>query len=91
VIRTVLLAGRSGLHLRAAARIAEAAARQPVPITVRTSQRPSAVPADSVLSLLSLGALCGTELILEAYGPGAAVALDNLAALLAVDPDVIGA
>ena len=91
MIRTVLLAGRSGLHLRAAARIAEAAARQSVPITVRTGQRPSAVPADSVLSLLSLGALCGTELILEAYGRGAAEALDNLATLLAVDPDVIGA
>ena len=89
MIRTVLLAGRSGLHLRAAARIAEAAARQAVPVTVRTGQRPSAVPADSVLALLSLGALCGTELILEAYGRGADVALENLAALLAVDPDVI--
>ena len=91
MIRTVLLAGRAGLHLRAAARIAAAAARQPAPVTVRTGQRPSAVPADSVLSLLSLGALCGTELILEAYGPGADVALESLAALLAVDPDVIDA
>ncbi|GAA3351110.1 hypothetical protein GCM10020358_79630 [Amorphoplanes nipponensis] len=90
MIRTVLLAGRSGIHLRAAVRIAEAAARQPVPITVRTAQRPVAVPADSVLELLSLGALCGTELILEAYGPGAREALGQLATLLAVDPDVVG-
>jgi len=87
VIRTVLLGGRSGLHLRAASRIAAAAAQQPVPVTVRTMSRP-AVPADSVLSLLSLGALCGTELILEAYGRGADVALENLAVLLATDPDV---
>jgi phosphocarrier protein len=90
MIRTVLLGGRAGLHMRAASRIAVAAARQPVPVTVRTLYRP-AVPADSVLSLLSLGALCGTELILEAYGPGAAVALQNMAELLAVDLDVAGA
>lgn len=89
MIRTVLLAGRSGLHLRAAARIAEAAARQPAKVTVRTGPRPAAVPAESVLSLLGLGALCGTELILEAYGPGADEALEALAALLAVDPDVV--
>ena len=87
MIRTVLLGGREGLHMRAAARIAAAAARQPVPVTVRTLSRP-AVPADSALSLLSLGALCGTELILEAYGRGADVALENLAVLLATDPDV---
>jgi phosphocarrier protein len=89
MIRTVLLAGRAGLHLRAASRIADAAARQPARVTVRTTLRP-AVPADSVLSLLSLGALCGTELILEAYGPGADVALASLADLFAVDPDVAG-
>jgi phosphocarrier protein HPr len=89
VIRTVLLAGRSGMHLRAAVRIAEAAARQAVPITVRTAHRPVAVPADDIRALLGLGALCGTELILEAYGSGAAAALGNLAVLLAVDPDVI--
>jgi phosphocarrier protein HPr len=90
MIRTVLLGGRAGLHMRAASRIAVAAALQPVPVTVRTMDRP-AVPADSVLSLLSLGALCGTELILEAYGPGAAVALQSLADLLAADLDVAGA
>ncbi|AGZ38885.1 HPr family phosphocarrier protein [Actinoplanes friuliensis] len=90
MIRTVLLGGRAGLHMRAASRIAIAAALQTVPVTVRTMDRP-AVPADSVLSLLSLGALCGTELILEAWGPGAEVALDNLARLLAADLDVAGA
>jgi phosphocarrier protein len=90
VIRTVLLGGRAGLHLRAASRIAEAAARQPVPVTVRTLDRP-AVPADSVLSLLGLGALCGTELILEAYGPEAAGALASLAELFAADLDAAGA
>jgi phosphocarrier protein HPr len=86
MIRTVLLAGRAGLHLRAAARIADAAASLPAPVTVRTLQRP-AVPADSVLALVSLGALCGTELILEASGEGAAESLANLADLFAVDGD----
>ncbi|WP_067495174.1 HPr family phosphocarrier protein [Actinoplanes sp. TFC3] len=87
MIRTVLLAGRAGLHLRAAARIAGAAATLPAPVTVRTMQRPP-VPADSVLALVSLGALCGTELILEADGDGAAESLANLADLFATDGDV---
>jgi phosphocarrier protein HPr len=90
VIRSVLLAGRAGLHLRAASQIAVAAALAPAAVTVRTMDRP-AVAADSVLALLSLGALCGTELILEAHGPGAAEALDTLAGLFATDLDVAGA
>ncbi|MEV6600191.1 HPr family phosphocarrier protein [Actinoplanes sp. NPDC051346] len=90
MIRTVLLGGRGGLHMRAAARIAAAAALLPAQVTVRTSERP-AVPADSILALLSLGALCGTEMILEAYGSAAADALDRLAGLLAADLDVAGA
>lgn len=90
MIRTVLLGGRAGLHMRAASRIAIAAQLLPVAVTVRTLDRP-AVPADSVLSLLSLGALCGTELILEAYGEGAAEALESLADLLSRDLDVAGA
>ena len=90
MIRTVLLAGRAGLHMRAASRIAVAAALVPAPVTVRTLDRP-AVPADSVLALLSLGALCGTELILEAHGEGAAESLNTLAGLFATDLDVAGA
>jgi phosphocarrier protein HPr len=90
MIRTVLLAGRAGLHLRAASRIAEGAAALPTQVTVRTLDR-RPVPADSVLSLLGLGALCGTELILEAYGEGAAESLERLAQLFAVDPDAVGA
>ncbi|AGL14177.1 HPr family phosphocarrier protein [Actinoplanes sp. N902-109] len=90
MIRTVLVAGRSGLHLRAAARIADAAAALPTPVTVRTLQRPP-VPADSMLALVSLGALCGTELILEADGQGAAQALADLADLFATDGDEPGA
>ena len=90
MIRTVLLAGRAGLHMRAASRIAVAAALVPARVTVRTLARP-AVPADSVLSLLSLGALCGTELILEAHGEGAAESLSTLAGLFATDLDAAGA
>jgi phosphocarrier protein HPr len=90
VIRTVLLAGRAGLHLRVAARIAEAATRLPTPVTVRLQDRP-AVPADSALALVSLGALCGSELILEAYGPFAAGALNELAELFATDLDAADA
>ena len=90
MIRTVLLAGRAGLHMRAAARIADAAASLPTRVTVRTLDRPP-VPADSMLALLGLGALCGTEIILEAYGEGAAESLAGLADLFATDLDAAGA
>jgi phosphocarrier protein len=40
-----------------------------------------------MLSVLSLGAKYGTEVILEADGDGADTALDELAALLARDLD----
>ena len=61
-------------------------AEQPAPITVR---RPGGnpVPADSVLSLLTLAAPCGTELLVEAAGPAAEAAVSRVAAELAADHD----
>jgi phosphocarrier protein HPr len=86
VIRSVAVGSPAGLHARAAALVAAAAAAQSLPVTVRVGDRP-AVPADSVLSLLSLGATAGTELILEAEGPDAASALEALADLISAGPD----
>jgi len=84
--RTVIVASASGLHARPAALFVAAAAAQPVLVTIRTeSKKP--VPAKSMLSVLSLGATCGTEVILEADGDGAEAALDALATLLATDLD----
>ena len=84
--RTVTVASASGLHARPAALFVAAAAAAPVVVTIRTADKP-AVPARSMLSVLSLGAKRGTEVVLEADGDGADAALDALAALLARDLD----
>jgi phosphocarrier protein HPr len=85
--RTVTVGSRSGLHARPAALfVAAAAALLPVRVTIRTDGK-SAVPAHSMLSVLSLGATCGTEVVLEADGAGAEAALTSLADLLARDLD----
>jgi phosphocarrier protein len=84
--RTVVVGSASGLHARPAALFVAAAAAQSVPVTIRVGEK-RAVPARSMLSVLSLGAKCGTEVILEAEGEGADDALDTLADLLARDLD----
>jgi phosphocarrier protein len=84
--RTVIVGSASGLHARPAALFVAAAAAQPVPVTIRTGEK-KAVPAHSMLSVLSLGAKKGTEVVLEAEGDGADAALDALADLLAQDLD----
>ena len=85
--RTVVVASASGLHARPAALFVAAAAAQPVAVMIRAGGRP-AVPASSMLSVLSLGAGHGAEVTLEAdETDGADAALDELAALLARDLD----
>ena len=84
--RTVTIASRSGLHARPAALFVKAAADQGVPVLIRLGDG-KAVPAASMLAVLSLGAGPGAKVTLEADGPGADAALDALAALLARDLD----
>jgi phosphocarrier protein HPr len=87
--RTVAVGSASGLHARPAALFVAAAAAQPVAVTIRTGEK-KAVPAKSMLSVLSLGAKKGTEVTIEAEGDGADTALDALAELLARDLDAHG-
>jgi phosphocarrier protein len=84
--RTVTVASRTGLHARPAALFVKAAADQSVPVHIRVGDG-TPVPAASMLAVLSLGAAHGTEVTLQADGPGAEEALDSLAALLARDLD----
>jgi len=87
VIRTVRVGSAAGLHARAAAVVAAAAGAEAIAITVRRHGGP-AVPADSVLALLSLAAVRGTELTLEADDSApAGPALARIAALLAAHVD----
>ncbi|GAA3114413.1 hypothetical protein GCM10010466_01900 [Planomonospora alba] len=84
--RTVVIGSRTGLHARPAKLFVQAAAAQDVPVRIRVGGG-RAVPATSMLAVLTLGAGHGAEVVLEAEGPGAEAALDSLAALLARDLD----
>lgn len=84
--RTVVIGSAQGLHARPAKIFVHAAARQPVPVSLRVGDR-APVPASSILGVLSLAAAQGTEVVLSAEGEGAAAVLDELAGLLARDLD----
>ncbi|MEU4575573.1 HPr family phosphocarrier protein [Nonomuraea sp. NPDC023979] len=84
--RTVTIASASGLHARPAKLFVQEAARLGVPVRIRAGDG-KAVPASSMLGVLSLGAVRGTEVTLESDAPGADAALDTLAALLSRDLD----
>lgn len=84
--RTVVIGSSGGLHARPARLFVEAAGRQPVPVFISRGGAP--VPARSMLSVLSLGAGFGAEVILSTDdAAGAEEALDELANLLARDLD----
>ncbi|WP_055481998.1 HPr family phosphocarrier protein [Sphaerimonospora mesophila] len=84
--RTVVIASRTGLHARPAKIFTEAAARQTTPVRIRVGDG-KPVPANSILAVLALGATHGTQVTLDADGPGADAALDALAELLSRDLD----
>ena len=84
--RRTVIGSRVGLHARPAATFARAAAESGVAVTIAAGER-GPVPAASMLSVMTLGAEHGQEVVLAAEGPGAEEALDALAALLASDLD----
>jgi phosphocarrier protein HPr len=87
--RTATIASRVGLHARPAAIFAEAAGEQPVEVTIALAGTPEdeAMDASSILSLMSLGAEHGTQVVLRAEGAGADEALDTLVQVLETDHD----
>jgi phosphocarrier protein HPr len=87
--RRVVIGSKVGLHARPAAMFVQAAAKQPVKVTIaKTGGDP--VDARSILSVLALDARGGDEVVLAAEGDGADQALDELAALVARDLDSEG-
>jgi len=84
--RTVKVGSSVGLHARPAAIFVQAAAAQPVKVTVN---KPGGTPVDSrsILSVLALDARGGDEIVLTADGDGAEQALDALAELVSRDLD----
>ncbi len=84
--RRVAVGSKVGLHARPAAMFVQAAAKQPVKVTIaKVGGDP--VDARSILSVLALDARGGDEVVLAAEGDGADQALDELAALVARDLD----
>ena len=87
--RTVVIGSSVGLHARPAAIFVQAAAQQPVKVTI-AKPGGRAVDARSILSVLALDARGGQEVVLAAEGDGADQALDELVALVARDLDSEG-
>ncbi|MFJ8858100.1 HPr family phosphocarrier protein [Streptomyces sp. NPDC102451] len=85
--RTVSVGSRSGLHARPASLFVQAAARQPVTVTV-AREGGAPVDARSMLSVLALAAQHGDLLVLSAVGESAPDAVEELASLLSRDLDV---
>ena len=84
--RRVVIGSKVGLHARPAAMFVQAAAKQPVKVTIaKVGGDP--VDARSILSVLALDARGGDEVVLVAEGDGADQALEELAALVARDLD----
>ena len=76
---TLRVTNSQGFHMRPCAAFAAQAARFPGEVKVVREDR--AVNGKSVLDLMTLGAVQGTELTLELNGPDSRQALDGLIAL----------
>jgi len=89
--RTVTVASASGLHARPARIFVKAAAALPVDVRLAVEGK-KPVKAGSMLGVLTLGAVQGTEVTTvtddDAEGMGRA-AVDQLAELLATDLDAV--
>lgn len=85
VVRSVIVADPQGLHLRQAVECAQAAARFACQITLIHGER-RAENCRSPLDLLQLGAGYGAEVVIEATGPDAEQAVQEIAAILMRQP-----
>jgi len=78
--RTVTIVAPEGLHARPAAEFAKAAAAAGVPVKLEFGEK--SVNAASILGVLSLGVMQGSEVTLRSDDPDADAALDGLVTLL---------
>ncbi|MDG2094294.1 MAG: HPr family phosphocarrier protein [Phycisphaerales bacterium] len=68
----VTISNRLGLHARPEMMLAEAAMRYESDVTLQRLDQEKAVDAKSIMQLMMLAAVCGTELKVEAHGSDAA-------------------
>ena len=81
VEKSVQISNKTGLHARPASRFVQEASRYASEITVSKAGR--TVNAKSMISVLSLGANCGSEILIRTTGIDEVPAMDSLVALLA--------
>lgn len=79
--RRVVVAIEEGLHARPAALFVKLATEQPAAVTIRKTDG-AAVPTSSILSVMTLGARLGDEVVLATDDDAAGPSLDALAAYL---------
>ena len=79
--RQVTIVNRRGLHARASARFVKCAER--FDAEIRVSKDGQTVGGTSIMGLMTLAAAPGCTVELEAEGPEAAAALDELSKLIA--------
>ena len=78
--RTVRVASEHGLHARPASLFTKAVTRSGVAVTVTRGEK--SANAASILGVISLGVMCGEEVLIEADGDGSDAILDELVELL---------
>ncbi|MCH2152656.1 MAG: HPr family phosphocarrier protein [Phycisphaerales bacterium] len=78
----VTIANRLGLHARPAMMLAETAMRFSSDIAVRRTDQDKSVDGKSIMQLMMLAAICGTELEISAEGDDAEEALAELNSLV---------
>ena len=84
--QTVAITSPAGFHMRPMAAFVEAAKRFPCEVTVlRDGKEP--VDGKSMLGLMGLAAVQGTELVIEVVGPNAAEIMRELLQVFANDFD----
>ena len=79
----IKVVNRLGLHARAAAQLVRLAGRFQSRIMIRRLDRDLTVNAKSILSVLTLAAAIGTELLVTADGTDESEALEEIGALFA--------
>ena len=84
--RRAVVGSKVGLHARPAALFVQAAARQPVKVTIAKEGK-DPVDASSILAVLGLDVRGGQEVILRAAGDGAEQALEELVKVVETDHD----
>jgi len=82
--RVVVVADPDGLHLRNCLAVVNVVQRHHARVTINGNGQ--VVDAASILELMSLAAIPGTELIVSATGPKAIEALEDIAQLFVGEP-----